>query len=96
MPRIEVDVNRCKACYLCVNACPKKCLGKSTVISKKGYFPAEMQRPQDCIGCKMCLKVGCPAIMIKEKKAHIDLNQCVGCTVCVQVCPQKAIAREGN
>ena len=49
-----------------------------------------------CIGCKMCLKVGCPAIMIKEKKAHIDLNQCVGCTVCAQVCPQKAIAREGN
>ena len=28
MPRIEVDANRCKACYLCVNTCPKKCLGQ--------------------------------------------------------------------
>lgn len=63
MPRIEVDVNRCKACYLCVKACPKKCLGKSTVISKKGYFPAEMQRPQDCIGCKMCYMM-CPDVAI--------------------------------
>ena len=36
MPRIEVDANRCKACYLCVSACPKKCLGKSKTISKKG------------------------------------------------------------
>ena len=63
MPRIEVDVNRCKACYLCVSACPKKCLGKSTTISKKGYFPAEMQRPQDCIGCTMCYMM-CPDVAI--------------------------------
>ena len=60
MPRIEVDANRCKACYLCVNACPKKCLGKSQTISKKGYFPAEMLHPENCIGCTMCAR-NCPA-----------------------------------
>ncbi len=46
MPRIEVDANKCKACYLCVNACPKKCLGKSKTISKKGYFPLRWNIPK--------------------------------------------------
>lgn len=49
-----------------------------------------------CVGCKMCLKVGCPAVMVKDGKASIDVNQCVGCTVCAQVCPQKAITRKEN
>ncbi len=47
-----------------------------------------------CIGCKMCLKVGCPAVYVKDKKAGIDPTQCVGCTVCAQVCPRKAISRK--
>ncbi len=47
-----------------------------------------------CIGCKKCLKVGCPAVFVKDKKANIDPTQCVGCTVCAQVCPVHAITRE--
>ena len=49
-----------------------------------------------CRSCKMCLKVGCPAIFIKEGKAHIDPTLCVGCTVCAQVCPFGAIERKGE
>lgn len=49
-----------------------------------------------CIGCKKCLQVGCPAVMIREGKAFIDPKQCVGCTVCAQVCPMGAIARKEN
>ena len=48
---------------------------------------------QKCIGCKMCLKVGCPAVMVNEGKARIDAAQCIGCTVCAQVCPKGAISR---
>ncbi len=44
-----------------------------------------------CIGCKACLKSGCPAISIKDKKAVIDKTMCVGCTVCKQICPKSAI-----
>ena len=47
-----------------------------------------------CVGCKKCLGVGCPAVLVEGKKARIDPNQCVGCTVCAQVCPMGAIARK--
>ena len=40
-----------------------------------------------CVGCKSCMKVGCPAISIKEGKATIDNTLCVGCNVCSQLCP---------
>ena len=46
-----------------------------------------------CVGCKQCLKVGCPAVFLEGGKARIDPNQCVGCTVCAQVCPKGAISR---
>lgn len=49
-----------------------------------------------CVGCKKCLQVGCPAVMLREGKACIDPKQCVGCTVCAQVCPMGAISRKEN
>ena len=51
-----------------------------------------------CIGCKLCMKIGCPAISFKseEKMVSIDSNKCVGCEVCSQVCPKDAISKERN
>ena len=43
-----------------------------------------------CIGCKSCMKIGCPAISMKNGKAVVDSTQCVGCGVCSQLCPKKA------
>ena len=45
-----------------------------------------------CIGCKSCMKIGCPAISMKDGKATVDQTQCVGCGVCSQLCPKKAFA----
>ena len=39
-----------------------------------------------CVGCKACMKIGCPAISIVNGKAKIDATQCVGCGVCEQLC----------
>ena len=49
-----------------------------------------------CRSCKKCLKVGCPAVAFRDGKAYIDPTQCVGCTVCAQVCPFGAIEKEGK
>lgn len=43
-----------------------------------------------CIGCQSCMKIGCPAISMKDGKAVVDATQCVGCNVCSQLCPKKA------
>jgi indolepyruvate ferredoxin oxidoreductase alpha subunit len=51
-----------------------------------------------CNGCKLCFKVGCPAIYASKEltakghpKAVIDADLCTGCTICAQVCPEDAI-----
>ena len=49
-----------------------------------------------CRSCKKCLKVGCPAVFMKDGKATIDQTLCVGCTVCNQVCPFGAIEKDGE
>lgn len=51
-----------------------------------------------CIGCKKCLSTGCPALRFdsEAKKAGIWEADCVGCTVCMQVCPVQAISRKGD
>ena len=45
---------------------------------------------EKCIGCKACMRIGCPAISMKEKKSVVDTTQCVGCGVCQQLCPKAA------
>ena len=42
--------------------------------------------PEKCIGCKSCMKIGCPAINIVDGKAKIDSTLCTGCGVCSQLC----------
>ena len=44
-----------------------------------------------CRSCKACMKIGCPAIAMKNGKAHIDATLCVGCGVCKQLCAFDAI-----
>ena len=44
-----------------------------------------------CVGCKACMKIGCPAISIVDGKAKVDATQCVGCGVCEQLCKLGAL-----
>jgi indolepyruvate ferredoxin oxidoreductase alpha subunit len=66
-------------------------------LLKTVKHPAPLTVDADkCVGCKMCLKVGCPAISQKKQengktKAFIDPNQCLGCGVCVETCRLGAI-----
>ena len=47
--------------------------------------------PDKCVGCKACMKIGCPAISIVDKKATIDNTLCTGCGVCAQLCKLDAL-----
>ena len=44
-----------------------------------------------CVGCKACMKIGCPCISVKDGKASIDLTLCNGCGLCTQMCRLGAI-----
>ena len=71
--------------------CRRPCLLIKRIPHEKAKCIVDAEK---CVGCRLCLKVGCPAIMIKDGKSFIDKDQCVGCTVCAQVCPKKAISRK--
>ena len=47
--------------------------------------------PDKCVGCKSCMRIGCPAISIVDGKAQIDNTLCVGCGVCQQLCKFDAL-----
>ena len=49
-----------------------------------------------CRTCRACMKIGCPAISIKEGKATIDATLCTGCGVCSQLCAFGAIGGGEN
>ncbi|MBQ1376699.1 MAG: indolepyruvate ferredoxin oxidoreductase subunit alpha [Lachnospiraceae bacterium] len=44
-----------------------------------------------CRSCRSCMRIGCPAISMKDNKAFIDTTQCTGCGVCSQMCAFSAI-----
>ncbi len=54
---------------------------------------------EDCNGCTLCFRIGCPAIIKSDKLdektqrplAEIDPLLCTGCEICAQVCPRDAI-----
>ncbi len=46
---------------------------------------------EKCINCKICMRIGCPAISVVEEQVQIDPTLCVGCELCTQLCPKDAI-----
>lgn len=56
--------------------------------------PALVVNADTCIGCKQCMKIGCPAVSVADKKASIDPTLCVGCGLCMQMCKLGAIEQQ--
>lgn len=66
MGHIVIDKKRCKACYLCMDVCPKKLIKKGTEANLLGHFPVEFEDPENqCIACAMCA-MRCPDMAIVE------------------------------
>ncbi|PID90598.1 MAG: ferredoxin [Bacteroidetes bacterium] len=67
---IEVDVERCKGCELCVVACPKDVLALAKDVNAKGYHYSYMENAENCIGCSMCATV-CPDSCIEVYRLKV-------------------------
>ena len=66
------------------------------LLDKKAQFrPYSVE--ESCTGCKICLKMGCPALGLQDGpgkvKARIEAAQCTGCGLCAAVCPSDSITR---
>ncbi|MGN0655626.1 MAG: indolepyruvate ferredoxin oxidoreductase subunit alpha [Ruminiclostridium sp.] len=67
--------------------CRRPCALLKSVKHKPSFSISE----DKCKGCKMCMKIGCPAISISGGKAKIDNTLCVGCGLCSQMCRFDAV-----
>jgi len=70
---------------------------RSPCVFLKKPSPYLVVNTDKCNGCKLCLKLGCPAINLREIEkrekpvAFIEPTLCNGCNLCVQVCMHNAI-----
>ncbi len=55
---LRIDVDECKGCGLCVEACPPKVIGMSVRLNHFGYRTAEYAGA-GCTGCGICF-MACP------------------------------------
>jgi 2-oxoglutarate ferredoxin oxidoreductase subunit delta len=63
MGRIEIEFERCKACELCIEACPKDCIEMGERLNAQGYAAATFSKADECTGCVFCAEA-CPDVCI--------------------------------
>jgi 2-oxoglutarate ferredoxin oxidoreductase subunit delta len=61
---IKIDIERCKGCAYCAEACPCRVLEMSNYLNKSGFPPAAAEHPEKCTGCAICANM-CPEVAIE-------------------------------
>ena len=70
---IRVDENLCKACELCIEACPPHVIALNLdLITSRGYHPAALFK-DGCTGCGVCAIV-CPEAAITVYRENIKIT----------------------
>jgi len=66
--RVEIDIQKCKGCELCINSCKEHALSLSDTINIKGYRYI-IANNDACNGCVNCALV-CPDAVITVYRTH--------------------------
>ncbi|MGF6375385.1 indolepyruvate ferredoxin oxidoreductase alpha subunit [Clostridiales Family XIII bacterium PM5-7] len=83
-----------KGCQVIITRYP--CALIKSVIKARGNVHCKVNADK-CVGCKMCMKIACPAIAFKDGKAYIaDPANCTACGLCQQQCKLNAIEKVGE
>lgn len=95
-----VDSGKCKACTLCVKACPRHIIEivpkkKQALVRCSNHDKGAVTRKlctAGCIGCKKCEKT-CEygAVKVVDFCAYVTPELCTGCGKCTEQCPQHCI-----
>ncbi|MDR1126165.1 MAG: 4Fe-4S dicluster domain-containing protein [Deltaproteobacteria bacterium] len=67
MRKLKIDSVHCKACGLCIRACPKKVLRLRDKINPAGYNYVVLEDEEGCISCACCA-LNCPDMAISVYK----------------------------
>ncbi|NPA24546.1 MAG: 4Fe-4S dicluster domain-containing protein [Deltaproteobacteria bacterium] len=59
MAKVEIEIERCKGCGLCVEVCPEQVLEIGREINLSGYQYVTVVQAEACIGCCRCAEM-CP------------------------------------
>ena len=65
-------------------------------VLKRGAVPKGLPVVVDaekCEACKVCLRLGCPALSLGESVVEIDPTLCAGCGLCVDTCRFDAVSQ---
>ncbi len=68
---IVVDIQKCKGCEICVQACPTDVIRMSKEVNGKGFRYAYMEHPEECTGCTNCALV-CPDAVITVYRKKVE------------------------
>lgn len=63
-------------------------------LLKRVKYTGHCEINDKCKKCKACMKLGCPAISANDGTVKIDMTQCNGCGLCINVCPFGAIEKK--
>ena len=100
IPRVRVvDPHDLQECIKAVGE-EMEAPGASVIISRRPCAllksvkanPPFVTDHEKCVGCAACMKIGCPAISMRDKKSCVDATLCVGCGLCAQQCKFGALA----
>ena len=60
---IEINHKWCKGCYICLVVCPQEVFTKDKELTKRGFLPVIIEKPDSCTGCLLC-ELMCPDLAI--------------------------------